>query len=266
MTACPADPTALLALLRQTRSLLAAHVNLGLAAYPARRELRHFLAVRLAAPSVPMAQLREQPVRPSPPMMPEQGATPPVPALSLSEIAGQLAACRRCPGAAPLSSGLGCAAPKLMVVSDCCVGKERGQGLLWSQEEDVLFWRMMAAIGLSRESVYLTSALKCPQQQPLPPGSGSPEERACLPWLEAELQAVQPRLICAFGEAAARMLLGSGATPLLRLRKKLHTCTQLEAAQVLATYPPRLLLQHPELKQAAWEDLQLLQKRLAFPS
>lgn len=212
-----------------------------------------------------MAQLREQPVRPSPPMMPEQAAAPSVPALSLNEIARQLAACRRCPEAAPLP-GLGCAAPKLMVVSDCFVGRERGQGLLWSQEEDVLFWRMMAAIGLNRESVYLTSALKCPQQQPTSPASGSPEERACLPWLKAELQAVQPRLICVFGEAAARMLLGSGATPLLRLRKKLHTSTQLEAAQVLATYPPRLLLQHPELKQAAWEDLQLLQKRLAFPS
>ncbi len=264
MTTCSADPTALLALLRQTRSLLAAHVNLGLAAYPARPELRRFLAVRSAAPSPPMAQLREQPVRPSPPMMPEQAAAPSVPAFSLSEIARQLADCRRCPEAAP-QPGLGSGTPRLMAVSDCFVGSGRGQGQLWGAEEDALFWRMMAAIGLNRESVYLTNALKCPQRQ-LPPNSGGPEERACLPWLEAELRAVRPVLICAIGEAAARMLLASGATPLLRLRKKFHPCAQLDTAQVLATYPPRLLLQHPELKQAAWEDLQLLQKRLPPPS
>lgn len=267
MTASLADPKALLALLRQTRSLLAAHVTLGLAAYPARPELRRSFITRPA--SAPAARLLREPIQPPSPALPEQAApraAVPALALSLSEIAGQLASCRRCSQAATPQRGQGCVTPKLMVVSDCFVGRERGQGLLWSHEEDALFWRMMAAIGLSREDVYLTSALKCPQQQPPPLGSSSSEECACLPWLEAELRAVQPRLICTLGEAAARMLLNSGTTPLLRLRKKFHPCPQLEVAQVLATYPPRLLLQHPELKQATWEDLQLLQKLLAVPS
>ncbi len=252
MTACPADPKALLVLLRQTRNLLAAHVDMGLAVYPARPELRRFLT---ASPIIVSAAPQRQPVFCQPP------PALPRPALSLSEIAAQIAGCRRCPEAAP-QPGTGCATPKLMVVSDCFVGKERGTGLLWSTEEDALFWRMMAAIGLNRDSVYLTSAIKCPQRQPPPTGSGSPDERACQPWIESELRVVQPRLICALGEAAARTLLDSGTTPLLRLRKKFHRCQQLETAQVLATYPPRLLLQHPELKQAAWEDLQLLQPQL----
>ncbi len=260
MTPCPADPKALRALLRQTRNLLAAHVDMGLVVYPARPELRRFLA---ASPVVvSSAQLRSTVV--CQPALPEQTA-PTKPALSLSEIAAQIAGCRHCPEAAP-QPGTGCAEPKLMVVSDCFVGRERGKGLLWSVKEDALFWRMMAAIGLNRDSVYLTSAIKCPQRQPPPLGSGSPDERACQPWIESELRVVQPRLICVLGEAAARMLLDSGTTPLLRLRKKFHRCQQLETAQVLATYPPRLLLQHPELKKAAWEDLQLLQTRLPQPS
>ncbi|WP_417917065.1 uracil-DNA glycosylase [Candidatus Electronema sp. JC] len=254
------DPAALLQLLRQTRSLLAAHAAFGLSSYPAAPELRRFAAGRTAVP----ARLPQQ--RTAPAEKKTEPVQPQAAVLALSEIARQLADCRRCPAAAKPAPGLGAEKPKLMVISDCFVGRECGQGQLWSQEEDALFWRMMAAIGLNRENVYLTSAIKCPQRQPPPHGSGCPEERACLPWLEAELRAVQPRLICAFGEAAARMLLGSGTTPLLRLRKKLHPCPQLDTAQVLATYPPRLLLQQPELKRAAWEDLQLLQKRLPLPS
>ncbi len=250
MTALQADPKALLALLRQTRSLLAAHVNLGLAAYPARPELRRFLAIRPA----PAARMR-QPVRPEPPAPPEQAAAP---ALSLSEIARQLADCRRCSAAAEPAPGLGAEKPKLVVVGDCRLVS--AANVLWSWKEDELFWRMMAAIQLDWNAVYVTNTVKCAQQV-VPPSDKAVQ--GCLFWLEQELRSLRPVLLCAMGETAAWLLTGK-KIPLLRLRGRLHPCCLPEApqAQVLATYPPRLLLQHPELKRAAWEDLQLLQKRL----
>lgn len=129
-----------------------------------------------------------------------------------------------------------------------------GQG----QAEDELFWRMMKAIGLNRETVYVTNVVKCRQPEPLA------AERNCLFWLEQELRVLQPCLICAMGLAAAQMLIGKKAS-LFRLRGKFHPCHLPAApqAQVLATYHPSFLLQQPDIKGAAWKDLQLIQQRLA---
>jgi DNA polymerase len=249
------DPAALLQLLRQTRSLLAAHAAFGLSSYPAAPELRRFTAGRTAAP-LPFspqqrpaaAERRTEPVQ-------AQAAE-----LSLSEISRQLVGCRHCSAAAAPAPGLGAEKPKLVVVGDCRLAAAAAN-VLWSQEGDELFWRMMAAIQLDRNTVYATNTVKCVQQA-LPPSDGTAQD--CLFWLEQELRSLRPALICAMGETAARLLTGRNI-PLLRLRGRLHPCRLPAApqAQVLATYHPRLLLQQPDLKPAAWLDLQLLQRRMA---
>ncbi|CAK8713558.1 MAG: DNA polymerase [Candidatus Electronema aureum] len=256
------DPAALAQLLRQTRSVLACHVEIGIINYPATPELRHFAAHR---PVSPVVQSRKSDKLPSTAQsLPAAEKKPQAPISSRAEIAEQLAQCRRCPdAAAPPILGFGSAAPRLVVVGDYFIGAERGQNVLWGREEDELFWKMMTAIGLSRETVYVTNVFKCAQREL--PQSTSKAEQNCRPWLEAELQAIRPQLICALGETAARVLIG-GNTPLarLRLQKKFHPCCcpSDSIAQVLPTYHPRLLLQHTEMKKAAWEDLQALQWRL----
>lgn len=250
------DPAALLQLLRQTRSLLAAHAAFGLSGYPAAPELRRFAAGRTEVPLPPPARLPQQRTAPA-----EKKTEPAQPqALALNEIVRQLADCRRCPEAAP-QPGLGGVSPQLMAVSDCFVGSGRGQGQLWGEEEDALFWRMMAKIELDRNAVYVTNVVKCAQQA-LPLADGSVQ--SCLFWLEQELLSLRPALLCALGETAAWLLTGR-KVPLMRLRGRFHPCRLPTApqAQVLVTYHPRLLLQQRDLRWIALEDLQLLQRWLA---
>lgn len=255
------NPAPLVTLLRQTRSLLASHLALGLSSYPAAPELRRFAAARTAV------RYHLLPETTRPPAAEKSGtATAEVRQsdLSLEDVAAQLAECRRCARTAAVvpSHGQGSAEPKLVVVGDCFIGAEPAAGMIWGRNEDELFWRMMAAIQLDRENVHVTNLVKCAQSGPL---KGSEAERNCLFWLEQELRTLRPHLICAMGETAAHALIGCGQIPLLRLRGRFHSCqlSGVSQIQVAATYHPRFLLQCQEMKAAAWQDLQMMQRRLS---
>lgn len=256
------DPAALALLLCQTRSLLVSHLELGITAYPATPELRRFAVARTAnfQPAGGSTNPRSETVA-------RQPAAAKQSALSLPDFAGQLAACRRCgPEAAPCP-GIGKAGAKLAVIGPCRVGATLGREMLWGQREDEMFWRMMAAIDLHQADVYVTNVVKCDQPSELGPDSGA--ERRCLAWLEQELRAVQPKVICAMGDIAANALLGRAKpAPVARLRGKLYRCPWPGiTAPVVPTYHPRHLLLQPELvqiemKRAAWQDLQAIQRKL----
>jgi uracil-DNA glycosylase len=231
----PPDPASLLLLLRQSRNLLAYHLALGLPHYPATPELRRFAATRQARPAGTTPLPKQQPAASA---VQQADSSQP-----------QLANCRRCPNASRPVAGVGSISAKVLVLASA----------IFSPAEDELFWRMMAAIHLDRSSVYLTTTVKCAGLEMLPE-----PRRNCLSWLEQELQAVQPRLICALGEPAAWLLTDKNV-PMLRLRGKFHPCCLAIAqqAKVLATYAPAFLLQYPAMKEATWIDLQLLRDRLA---
>ena len=133
--------------------------------------------------------------------------------------------------------------------------------MLWGSEEDTLFWKMMAAIGLDPDSVYVSNCVKCCQPAALPPDSEA--EQHCFSFLEQELLAIQPSLICAMGDMATRLLLRS-QTPLIRLRGRFHPYRYPDGSRglVMPTFHPRFLLEHEEMKRATWEDLQTIQRRL----
>jgi DNA polymerase len=142
-----------------------------------------------------------------------------------------------------------------------------GREVIWDQNEDEMLWKMMAAIGLGRDDVYVTNAVKCGQQIELRPGSEA--ERRCLVWLEQELRAVQPKVICAMGDIAANALLGrTKPAPVARLRGKFYRCPWPGiTAPVMPPYHPGCLLMQPELvqiemKRATWKDLQAIQRKL----
>lgn len=272
----PVDPMALAQLAHQTRNLLAFHLEIGLNGYPATPELRQFL-VRKQQP-VPARQRSGSRLgaRPDPPPMqgrPAPGKSakpvPPSPAISaesasrdLKIIGQELTDCRICPSATTVKvPGQGSPTPRLFVIGDCFIGNEPQKEVIWGTEEDDLFWKMMAAIGLDRQSVYVSNCVKCCRNKVITPDDES--ALRCFSYLERELLAIQPALICTMGDIATRLLL-KNQSPLVRLRGRFHQYRypQGNRARVMPTFHPRFLLEHEEMKRATWEDLQALQHQL----
>lgn len=115
-----------------------------------------------------------------------------------------------------------------------------------------LLGRMLAAIDLSLEEVYLTSVLKC-----LPADKNLPVDREtgiCLSWLKKEVELLNPGIIFTLGPLSARLLLETDKQ-LFTLRGRLRKWGN---TPLVASYHPEMLLRHRELKKASWEDLKLI--------
>jgi len=118
-------------------------------------------------------------------------------------------------------------------------------------EAGKLLTKMIEAINLKREEVYIGNILKC-----RPPGNRDPlssEVEACKPWLYKQLEIIKPKIICTLGKHATCTLLN---TPnFSQIRGKVH---DFQGAKLLPTYHPAALLYNPRLKHVAWEDMKLL--------
>lgn len=115
--------------------------------------------------------------------------------------------------------------------------------------------KIIAAIKLSREEVYIANILKC-----RPPGNRDPqpaEMELCFPYLKEQVALIQPKLICALGRIAAQALLNT-KTPLGKLRGRWH---EFEGVPMLVTYHPAALLRFASYKKDTWEDMQKLRAR-----
>jgi DNA polymerase len=196
---------------------------------------------------------------------------PPVPSERLPDVYRDIGACGLCALGSARSGqvlGQGKIASRLCVVGDYCEHvPEAGTDILFGAEEDELLWKMMQAIGLGRKDVYVTNVIKC-----VPAAGSAPEricEQSCQSFLQREIELVQPQLILAMGEIAARAMLGTEGS-VLRLRGRWHrSCFQDgsgKAIPVIVSLHPRYLLVQPAMKKAAWQDLQAVQRQLQAPS
>jgi DNA polymerase len=134
--------------------------------------------------------------------------------------------------------------------------EEDRQGVPFVGAAGQLLTKIIAAIKLRREDVYICNIIKC-----RPPGNRNPapeEIKACFPFLKRQLAVIQPEFICALGTFAAQVLLGT-STPISRLRGAFH---MYQGIKVLPTYHPAYLLRNPEKKRAVWEDMQLLMQAM----
>lgn len=162
--------------------------------------------------------------------------------------------CRRCglhEGRTRTVFGSGAQQAEWMVVGEAPGAEEDLEGEPFVGQAGQLLTAMLAAIGLARESVFITNVLKC-----RPPGDRDPkpEEIArCVPYLGQQVALVRPRLILAFGRVAAQTLLGTEA-PVGALRGIVHRYGPLNTP-VVVTYHPAYLLRSPGEKRKAWEDL-----------
>lgn len=113
-------------------------------------------------------------------------------------------------------------------------------------------------MGLARGEVYIANILKC-----RPPGNRdpSPDEKAlCTPYLDRQLELVDPELVIALGTHAAQHLLRSELS-IGRLRGKVHTFGR---RKLVATYHPAYLLRTPTAKKDCWQDIQLAMRELGL--
>lgn len=174
-------------------------------------------------------------------------------------LSEQAAACTACPLHAGRQRNVfarGALDAELAFVGEGPGHQEDRQGLPFVGPAGQLLDRMIVAMGYTRDSVYICNIVKCrppDNRTPLPP-----EAAACLPWLEAQLQLVQPKVIVALGRCAAEHL---GCMPPSG-RGWRGRWTTWQDVPVLATYHPAYLLRTPAQKRTTWADLQQVMARL----
>ena len=118
--------------------------------------------------------------------------------------------------------------------------------------------RMLAAIGFTRDQVYITNIVKC-----RPPDNRDPklhEAQQCRAFLEAQIEQLAPRVILSVGRVSAHNLLASNL-PVGKLIKQIHKLPGTEIP-LKVTYHPAYLLRNPSAKAIAWQDLKLLYQML----
>jgi DNA polymerase len=138
-----------------------------------------------------------------------------------------------------------------LLIGEAPGAEEDRQGEPFVGRAGQLLNAMLRAIGLHRQQVYIANILKC-----RPPNNRDPrsEEAAeCFPYLQRQIELIQPKLILALGRIAAQRLLDN-QTSLGRLRGTTHRF-EPGGVPVVVTYHPAYLLRSPADKRKAWEDL-----------
>ena len=171
----------------------------------------------------------------------------------------QVAACGLCPlhrGIRNKVPGQGDRSAPLMFIGEGPGQVEDEEGLAFVGPAGQLLTRMLAAISLPRDRVYICNIVKC-----RPPNNRVPEEseaEACKLHLRMQVALVQPRVIVLLGSTAAKNTLG----PEIRITRDRGRWFERKGVWMMPTYHPSALLRDPAKKREAWEDMQSLRAKL----
>ena len=173
-------------------------------------------------------------------------------------------ACSRCKlhalGRRQIVFGVGNPDADLMFVGEAPGGDEDIQGIPFVGRAGQLLTKMIQAINLERDQVYIANVIKC-----RPPDNRNPEPdevATCEPFLFQQIDAVRPRVIVALGSFAAKALLRSNDS-ISRLRGRVY---DFRGAKLIPTFHPAFLLRSPDRKRDAWEDLKRARALLTAPT
>jgi DNA polymerase len=145
---------------------------------------------------------------------------------------------------------------KLMFVGEAPGFDEDQQGKPFVGAAGQLLTKIIEAMNLKREDVYIANCLKC-----RPPQNRSPlptEVITCSPILMRQIDIIQPKIICALGKFAAQTLLAT-EEPISRLRGRFH---EWRGIKIMPTFHPAYLLRNPADKKLVWEDVQQIMREL----
>jgi uracil-DNA glycosylase len=194
--------------------------------------------------------------------LPVQGHPDPLSKLSLAEleaVAKQCTLCRLQHGRKHVVFGVGNPHAELMFAGEAPGRDEDQQGEPFVGRAGQLLTRIIEAIGMKRQDVYIANVIKC-----RPPNNRNPEAdeiARCEPYLVRQIELVKPRIIVALGTFAAQTLLKT-KQPISQLRGRFHT---YQGVKLMPTFHPAFLLRNPERKRAVWEDMQAVQRELRQP-
>lgn len=227
--------------------------------------------VRAIAPPAPRAPsqapvVARAPVQTAIPAPDPQRWTPPgdlltmPPAAGLARIAAEIATCRRCGLCATRTAtvpGEGATSPELLFLGEGPEEDEDKTGRPFVGEAGKLLDKMIAAMGLARADVFLANVVKC-----RPPGNRTPEAveaERCLPFLQAQIALLKPRIICTLGNVPLKALFGEDVPGITRSRGQRMVW---QGIAVIPTFHPSYLLRNAAAKKPCWDDLQAVLKEL----
>lgn len=182
-------------------------------------------------------------------------------AAALAALQEEYKDCRMCHLAGTrtrLVFGAGNPGARLMFIGEAPGFDEDKQGLPFVGAAGQLLTKIIEAMKLKREDVYIANCLKC-----RPPGNRNPEPAeivTCSPILARQIEIIRPDIICALGKFAAQTLLETDA-PISRLRGRFHA---FRGAKLMPTFHPAYLLRNPGDKKLVWEDMQLIMKEMGI--
>lgn len=190
---------------------------------------------------------------------------------TLDSLRAAALACVKCPHLAASRTqvvfGVGNPKAELMFVGEAPGADEDIEGEPFVGKAGQLLTKIIQAMGFTREDIYIGNVLKC--RPDMPSGmSGNrkpkPEEMAtCLPWLEKQIELIQPKAMVALGATALEGLLGS-TIPVSKAR---GNWLNFKGIPVMATYHPAYLLRNQSVteKRKVWEDMLKVLERLEKP-
>jgi len=183
-------------------------------------------------------------------------------AAGLARIAADADTCTRCVLAATRAHtvpGEGDPGARLVIVGEAPGAEEDRTGRPFVGAAGRLLTKMLAAIGLARDEVFICNLLKC-----RPPGNRTPrpdEVACCKPFLREQLRLLNPEIVLALGSPAARELLQTrrGITSL-----RGRFMRSREGLRIMPTFHPAYLLRNPAAKREVWLDLQRVATELGM--
>ncbi len=175
------------------------------------------------------------------------------------EDLGECTRCGLCAGRNKIVFGAGDPTARLLFIGEGPGADEDRQGEPFVGRAGQLLDRIIAAMGLSRAEVYIANIVKC-----RPPGNRAPlpdEVGACLPFLERQIEIIQPEVIVTLGRSALQSLRGESVPSITRARGQWFRYGSIPA---IATFHPAYLLRSPEAKRPVWEDMQEVMAHLGL--
>lgn len=180
--------------------------------------------------------------------------------ISWEELNARIQACTACPLSRSITNkvpGQGSHSARLMLIGEGPGAQEDLEGLAFVGAAGQLLTKMLAAINLTREEVFIANIVKC-----RPPGNRAPlpqEAETCLPFLRAQTALIRPQIIMLLGATALKTLMGED--------KRITACRGKwiisKGVYIMPTFHPAALLRDPGKKRPAWEDLKLVRDKLA---
>ncbi len=180
---------------------------------------------------------------------------------ALNALFAEFANCKLCALAktrTKLVFGSGNSEARLLFVGEAPGFDEDQQGLPFVGAAGQLLTKIIEAMKLKREDVYIANCLKC-----RPPENRNPQPEeisSCSPILMRQIEIIQPKVICALGKFAAQTLLKT-EQPISKLRGRFH---DWNGTKLMPTFHPAYLLRNPDDKKLAWEDAQKIMAELGI--